>query len=394
MSAEWFAQVKAFPVADVAARLGLTVYRRGNDVSFPCPVCGKAVRHSKGLTEGAKERAPKAAKVTPEGSGWWCEPCGARGDAVNLASQVVSGTTKPATPETWAMVRRECAALGLCEADPRDSHPATAGRYVPPEPQQRSPEAMPSRLPAAEVAALWAACSRLDAVPSWDSGDWCGPARVYLSGRALDVSRLASLDAARILPPSERYAWPAWWPSSWSKVWRVAVPLFDATGSMVAIQAKAIEQADPKTRNPLGSGVVTGTFFADARGLEVLRGTWTGQAVAVVEGLTDFLAATQLAAGLQEHQRPAVIGIMAGSARALARVNLASCRLVVLTDNDETGERYFREVAAALHGLDGFRVRLKPLNGKRADLGDYLKHHPALAVAALTHWKKDGAHGG
>lgn len=358
MSAEWFAQVKAFPVADVAARLGLTVYRRGNDVSFPCPVCGKAVRHSKGLTDGAKERAPKAAKVTPEGLGWWCEPCGARGDAVNLASQVVSGTTKPSTPETWAMVRRECAALGLCEADPRDSHPVTAMRYVAPAPLPRSPEAMPSRLPAAEVAALWAACSRLDAVPSWDSGDWCGLARVYLSGRALDVSRLASLDAARILPPSERYTWPAWWPSTWSKVWRVAVPLFDATGAMVAIQARAIEEANPKTRNPMGSGVVTGTFFADTRGLEVLRGTFTGKQVTIVEGLPDFLTAAQLAQDAAEP--PAVLGIVSGSPKALALLRTTTlCRFVAIVHGDEAGERYFQQVREALPRHSVGRVTLQ-----------------------------------
>jgi hypothetical protein len=172
--------------------------------------------------------------------------------------------------------------------------------------------------------------------------------------------------------------------------------MFDTSGALVALQARAIEPHETKTRFPIGSGVVSGTFFADAGGLEVLRGAWAGPSVAVVEGLTDFLAAAQLAAGVEPHRRPAVLGVVAGSARALAGVHLAtSVRLSVLTDNDDTGERYFREVKAALPQLEGFRVRLKALDGKRADLGDYLKHHPALAVAALTHGTEGGAaHGG
>lgn len=394
MTSAWFAQVKAWPVAQVAARFGLPVLERGADASFPCPVCRKVVRHSKGLGAAALERAPRAAKVVHGGAGWWCEPCGATGDAAALAAALVAGAVKPATAEGWAEVRRECAALGLCEADSSDPRAPTARRYEPPAPELRASVEL-ERLPAAEVAALWGACSRLEAVPGWDDGSWCGAAREYLAGRGLEVATLAAIDAARILPPVARHAWPSWWPSSWVRSWRVAVPLYGAGGELVALQARAIEPADPKTRNPLGAGVVTGTFFADAGGLEVLRGTWAGPSVAVVEGLTDFLAAAQLAAGLEAHRRPAVLGIVAGSARALAGVKLtALCRLVVLTDNDDTGERYFREVAAALPRLEGFRVRLKPLDGKRADLGDYLKHHPALAVAALTHGAKGGAHGG
>ena len=395
MTSGWFAQVKAWPVAQVAARFGLPVLERGPDASFPCPACRKVVRHSKGLNTAALERAPRAAKVVHGGAGWWCEPCGATGDAVALAAALVAGAVKPAKAEDWAEVRRECAALGLCEADSSDPRAPTARRYEPPVvPELRAPEAL-ERLPAVEVAALWGACSRLDAVPGWDEGSWCGAAREFLVGRGLSVATLAAIDAARILPPVERHAWPSWWPSSWVRSWRVAVPLYDG-GEIVALQARAIEAAEPKkTRNPMGSGVVRGTFFADAGGLEVLRGTWAGSSVVVVEGLTDFLAAAQLAAGLDAKRRPAVLGIVAGSARSLAGVKLtALCRLVVMTDNDDTGERYFREVKAALPQVDGFRVRLKPLDGKRADLGDWLKHHPAAALAALTHGTEGGAHGG
>ena len=374
----WFDQVKGWPAGDVATRFGLEIVRRGADVSFPCPVCLKARRH----TKGSDKRA--AAKVTHGGSGWWCEPCGEKGSAVDLAAAVVTGKTGDHDPAVWADVRRACAELGLCDADQGDGRPPPARAYVPPPPMP--PAAPLERLPSAEVAALWAASARLDSVPPWDNFDWCGEARRFIASRALDVATLAMHDAARILPPVDRYSWPAWWPSSWSKVWRVVVPLFDASGAMVALQARAIVANDgPKTRNPMGSGVVAGTFFADQGGLEVLRGSYAGPGVTVVEGLTDYLAAAQLVAGLSPERRPAALGIVAGSARALVATNVkTSWRLNVLTDNDEQGERYFREVVAALPALDGFRVRLEPLEGKRADLGDYLRQHRDMAVKAVT----------
>ncbi len=389
---DWFAQVKAWSVAEVAARFGLPVHRQGADVSFPCPACGKARRH----TKGADKR--NAAKVVGDG-GWWCEPCEARGDAVSLAAARVTGSLKPANPEGWREVRRECAALGLCDADPSDPAAPTARKYVPP-PLELQKEEAPKRAPAAEVAALWAAASALDAVPSWDEGGaWCGSARLFLADRGLSPARLAGLDVARILSPPERHAWPAWWPSYPTENYpapfnyRVAAALYEPGGHMVAIQARTIGPEEKKTRNPSGASV-RGAFFADAGGLEVLRGG-SGRVVTLVEGLTDFLAAAQLVGELELGERPAVLGLVAGSAQALVNVRLNVTRLNVLTDNDETGERYFREVVKALPGASGFRVKLRPLEaGKRADLNDYLKNHPAHALAALTHGMKGGANGG
>lgn len=374
---DWFAQVKAWSVAEVAARFGRPVQRRGLDVSFPCPACGKERRHTKGPDQRA------AAKVGNEG-GWWCEPCGARGDAVNLAAVCVTGRLKPASPEGWREVRRECAALGLCEADPRDATAPTGRKYEPP-PLELRVEQAPARAPTAEVLALWGVAERLDAVPSWDDGGrWCGDAQTFLAARGFDVSRLASLDVARILPTEGRHAWPGWWPASWSTSWRLAVPLYGLGAELVGLQARAIDGADLKTMNPKGVSI-RGGFFADDGGLEVLRGTWSGGAVVLVEGLTDFLTAAQLAADLEPNRRPAVLGLVAGSAQALATMKLeASCRLVVMTDNDATGEKYFEQVKKALPGLSGVRVRLLPLGDKRADLNDYLRKNPADAAAVLA----------
>ena len=380
MNLTWHAQVKAWPVPDVAARLGMPVERHGLDVSFPCPVCGKARRHEKGSDKRL------AAKVVHDGGGWWCEPCGATGDAVALAAALAVGSTKPKTAGDWAKAHRACSDAGLCEADASNPGARAAVKYAPPAKPVQAAEEAPRRPPADELEALWAASSRLDAVPVWDDGGvWCGEARRFLAGRGFDVATLASLDLARVLPPMARHSWPSWWPSSWSATWRLAVPLYAPGGDMVSVQARAVGDATRKTNNPPGCQV-RGAFFADAGGLEVLRGEWSGPLLVVVEGLTDFLAAAQLASKLEAVRRPAVLGIVAGSAAALSSVALASaCRLNVLTDNDETGERYFRSVGEALPGLSGFRVRLRAIDGKRADLSDWLKHSAASALAVLTY---------
>jgi hypothetical protein len=386
---DWFGQVRDQGVPAVAGRFGLELVTVGADTSFTCPACGKAQRHSKSTDKR------RAAKVTPDRGGWWCEPCQATGDAVSVAAFVVTGSLKPPA-ERWGEVRSACAAHGLCEADPSDPRGPAPVRYVPPA-RPVVTVAAPVRLPAAEVAALWAECSRLDAVPGWDleagGGDWCGEVRAYLSGRRLEVGALVAADVARVLPPPARVAsWPAWWPSSWCGSWRLAVPLYDARGEHVAMQARAIDGSDePKTRNPRGAGVTAGTFFGNPEGLELLRGTYSGPGLTMVEGLTDFLAAVVLCSHLEASRRPAVLGVIAGSARALAGVRVSVSRVNVITDNDATGEKYASEVTNALDRRTT-RVLLTPIGERRADLNDLLKARPAAALAALT-YGMGAAHG-
>lgn len=384
---DWCGQVNAWGAAAVAGRFGLELVAVGADTSFACPVCGKGQRHSKSTDKR------RAAKVTPDRGGWWCEPCGAKGDAVALAAVAVTGDLKPPL-DGWRLVRQECAALGLCEADPRDPRgPGGQVRYVPPA-RPVVTVAQPARLPAAEVAALWGACSRLDAVPGWEleasAGGWCGEVRTFLAtGRGLDVGALAALDVARVLPPPARVSsWPTWWPSSWCRSWRLVVPLYDARGELAALQARAIDGSEaPKTRNPMGAGVTSGTFFANREGLELLRGAYSGPSGVFVEGLTDFLAATALLSALEPQKRPAVLAVIAGSAKAAGQI-VTTRRFVVMTDNDETGEKYFRELEAAT-GLSGIRKKLARIDGKKADVNDWARRDAQGLLKALT---TGGAH--
>lgn len=141
----WIDQVKAWPVLEVAARFGLEVLGR----SFVCPACGKVKRHG-----GVDKRL--AAGLTADGLGWRCHlehgGCGDGGSAVDLAAWSVVGTDKPGR-ERWGDVRRACAELGLCDADPRSSRPPSARTYAPPP---MPPSAPPVRPPASDL--RWQRC--------------------------------------------------------------------------------------------------------------------------------------------------------------------------------------------------------------------------------------------
>ncbi len=74
----------------------------------------------------------------------------------------------------------------------------------------------------------------------------------------------------------------SWWPSN---SYRLLGLLYDLSGLPVNVQARAIEKRDPRVLAPKGSRL-QGTVFANASGLEVLRGTWTGsRCVLFGEGL-------------------------------------------------------------------------------------------------------------
>lgn len=79
----------------------------------------------------------------------------------------------------------------------------------------------------------------------------------------------------------------AWWPENG---YRLVAPLYDDQGLIVNVQARTVRDIEPKTRFPADS-VARGTVFADPRGIEILRGIWSGaRSLILGEGLTDFLA--------------------------------------------------------------------------------------------------------
>lgn len=335
-------QLKAWPVVDVLARAGVDVVRVGSDVSFQCPACGKEKRH----TKGSDKRW--AAKVVRGGSGWWCEPCGETGSTVDLAAFVVKQRAKGLRPEEWAEVRRWCASYGLCDADPRDGAAAPRIAYTPPLPiAVEPPKPFPLK---AEVGALWLACSRLDAVESWDSdGEWCGGPRRYLTKRGLNVSALANLDAVRILPPATRYERPEW--AAWGDDYRIVLPMVDAGGQVATFRFRRVGDAGDGPKEGAARGRAGGCFFASPAAVAMLRGGVPLPELVVVEGSMDFLSALSMRPGA------AVVGVVSGSAAGLVAVP-EPARARVGTQGDGTGEKYAAEVRKVWPRAEMVRVSM------------------------------------
>lgn len=339
MSGDRIADVKAHGVARVARAFGFTVMPDPTSgqppkAVSPCPACGDHTRHHK-----TKDRRG-AVGLTRNGAGWRCFQCDASGDAFGLAAWAV---LKRAPRRGDArQVLAACVGLGLCDDLTGDTSARGVVRRTAFAPRPEAPH--PERPPRDELAALWDASHRLDAVPSDLDPEWTGEARAYLAGRGLDVGILATLDMARVLPPPTRIAWPAWWPYT-SKVWRAAVPLFDAAGTMVSMQARALTDARPKDRNARGYSVAE-LVFASPLGRAFLAGDREGlglEAVVITEGLTDTL---KVAAWLHlQRRRVAVLGVVNGSAPLFAAVNWPT-RLPcwIATDADETGATYARKL--------------------------------------------------
>lgn len=371
----WLEQVKAFPVSDVAGRMGLEVLVRAADISFPCPACGKTQRHSKGSDPR------KAAKVMPNGR-WWCEPCGAGGDVVALAAAVVTGTTSPAK-ERWGDVRDACVRVGLCIG--HAPHGRNVVAYLPPAPLL--PATVADYAPTAEVDALWAASNKLSTNSE---------AGMYLRNRGFNLERLAWTQMVREAPPVHPVPL-AWWPGAWLRRWPLMFPAYNARGAMVSLHARATQRdIEPKTRWPYRCNA-SGLLFADALGVTFLRECAQVQSVAgleavvVAEGATDTLKLAQVVEA--ENSTLAVLGYVSGSKHAFARIHWpADIPCLVATDDDEVGDKYAAEIRKALD----WRVRVYRLrtphgrasNGqKRGDWSDMPDADVLDAVSTDSRWE-------
>jgi hypothetical protein len=91
----------------------------------------------------------------------------------------------------------------------------------------------------------------------------------------------------------------------------------------------------------------------------------TADLVLVVEGMTDFLAASCWASSRPD--RVAILGLGSGGARGLAGVDVPRpVPLVLATDDDEAGDRYAAEVAALYRHRRVLRVHPSRLASRQA----------------------------
>ncbi|MEM7231771.1 MAG: CHC2 zinc finger domain-containing protein [Planctomycetota bacterium] len=139
--------------------------------------------------------------------------------------------------------------------------------------------------------------------------------------------------------------------------YHLVVPLYDVeTATIVNLQARRTdtrESGGPKTRFPRG-GKVSGTVFANDRGLDVLRGEDRTAPAVLGEGLTDFLS---LACSMPGHIAVfAVPGISlsAGVIKPWAEGR----RVYLLFDNDDAGERHVMPAVRAIRRVGGSPYRI------------------------------------
>ena len=217
-----------------------------------------------------------------------------------------------------------------------------------PEPPKQEP---PSRPPRAEVDRLWR-----DARPPGLT--LVAPPQTYLDGNSYLRHRgwwpadVAALELVRILPGPE-YPWANWWPWGRAGRWILTALLYEPDGQPVSVHARAVDfpgdplpAEQPKCRSPRGYST-RGLLMANSDGLELLRGQATPARVVIVEGLTDLVAMARYAA--RKAEQPAVLGLLAGSASALAHVRWpGDCTVALLTDDDAAGDRYAAAARAAI----------------------------------------------
>lgn len=317
------------PIAEVAAALGMTPGRRGS--WGPCPACRADRRGS--------ERPPRGPLgVSPSGKGWHCWVCHAKGDGGSLASLALVGVAHPDAEqvrevEAWAETHGLCLPRGA----PRSSAPATPYRPPPPPAPEPPPSYPPPHL--------------IDDVRRTHPADTRCVVEVVAWQRSRGLGDMSLWARARITARSVRALVPAGYP--------LVVPLCDAAGETRSVHCRRADEERPKTRSPAGFDV-RGLFFADSVALAMLRGTPPGAGLAVVvEGVTDYLRACQIAP-----PDVAVLGGISGSFVAIGALACLPADVWVLTDADEAGDRYAEQVAAGCPRA----VRVRPPDGQ--DLGN------------------------
>lgn len=167
----------------------------------------------------------------------------------------------------------------------------------------------------------------------------------YLHKRGLmeacELGLVGTLGTGHPLP---RYA------QRWTKSHRLIVALYDEHGVLSNIQARAIDDAKPKTLFPPGSHA-SGMLFADSRGVAMLRNEESLTSAILGEGLTDFLAMAIYS------PIPVLSAPGTGMAKSAAGAWARGMTVFIATDIDEAGQRVVQQTAEALFECGAAKVR-------------------------------------
>lgn len=248
---------------------------------------------------------------------WWCNVCGAEGDAADLVSW---NLLRRPGGEAGAEFRRVVLWLEGREAQANQGLEALPPPEYPPEDQ---------------VKALFTA-----AVPASQDSEVAD----YLRFRGIRPS----LTPAWAVPKG--FSAP-WWPRVWSGRFRLLAPLYGPTGAIRTLHARdVLRDGDPEGKTRWPRGCASGcSLFANRVGRRALMGNWEGiKYVVAVEGLTDYLTAA--AAFKNEGATDAaLIGVESGSAAALRLLRTqVGIPWHLATHDDIAGDRYATAAIDAL----------------------------------------------
>jgi hypothetical protein len=303
--------------ADIVAIVGryVDLKRRGRNWVGRCPF------HTDGKP---------SFEVMPDKRIFYCFPCGEGGDVFKFVQKVQGVEFLDAV--RW---------LGNEYGIATDGRALAVARQLPPPPPKPEPPPPP------------------DVTPFWEA---CQPAP---ANHPFLVSRRYTPNPELVrFTPEYLDPWPDWWPGWCRRPWRLVTRGWDVQGRAVNVHGRAVEPLAPdQTGNTRwGKGIPSGGLhFSNLRPVADL--------VVIAEGLTDWLA------GCMMFPSVAVRGATNGGFASFADLDIPNeVRVVSVTDEDDTGDRYHAEIVAALPGREILRAhpdRLRPSPGeKRYDLSD------------------------
>lgn len=283
----------------------------------------------------------------PETLTWFCHSkCGRGGGPLEL----LNGGLPPKGVEFGRVVQELAVRAGVTGG-------TTTPRWSPCK-RTRLPDLVPKVYPEG-AAAFWRGCTPVSE---------CQAAVKRLESWGMDAGVVRDYDLARVVPVRGPVPdWATCRGRKWSETYRLVFPLFAPSGQLKSLRGRPLSDLPsgfPKSVAPAGVSC-SGLVLADGLGRQVLETGqvptwWTPEIpfrVVVTEGEKDFLT-WAINASKADEFAPGVVGIAGGgwSNELGARVPVGT-RVVVRTDQDEAGERYFRRVRNSLNGCRVFRPR-------------------------------------
>lgn len=326
----WFQQVADRTIFGVATALGLERVDRSH--LGPCLVCGSTQR-------SRTDRRKGPLYAVHGGRGWKCGACDAKGNVLQLVQLRLYHQTLSRGDARWRDLHAWCAGQGWCEGQ-------GATWVVPPLPPE--PEPVERQVSRQEVRDLLGQC-----VPVDRDGDAIG----WFHAR-----RLRPVPGVVVLPKDASCpGWATFRGRTWAQAgYRLLFPVFDAHGVLSSVRARSVDldPAGPKALPPVGFSL-RGLVLANQAAQLSMGTSGRRDKLVIAEGEPQWLAWAAARPDLP------VVGVVAGSwPRAasgflLAQLVAPGANVLVCTDHDETGDRYFDTITATFQGRANVR-RWKP----------------------------------